>query len=102
MITFQSIQREKRHVYKVKIKPRIPKFQLTLREASNDGAVGVHTTRDKAFLATRLGSIHIAIRYATAEDNIVLVEMVFINRLTMSELQTLEFFENLEPQDFNF
>lgn len=102
MITFQSIQRETRHVFKVKIKPRIPKFQLTLREASNDGAVGAHTTRDKAFLAMRLGSIHIAIRYATAEDNIVLVEMVFVNRLTMRELQTFEFFENLEPQDFNF
>lgn len=102
MITFQSIQRETRHVFKVKIKPRIPKFQLTLREASNDGTVGVHTTRDKAFLVIRLGLIHTAIRYATAGDDVTLVEAFFTNYLTMSELQTFEFFENLEPQDFNF
>lgn len=97
MITFQSIQREKRHVFTVKFRPKILKFQLTLREASNDGAIGAHTTRDKAFLVMRLGLIHTAIRYATAEDNIVLVEVVFVNCLTMNELQTLEFFENLEP-----
>lgn len=102
MITFQSIQREKRHVFKVKIKPRIPKFQLTLREASNDGTVGVHTTRDKAFLVMRLGLIHTAIRYATAGDDVTLAGAFFTNYLAMSELQTFEFFENLEPQNFNF
>ena len=53
MISFQSIQREKRHVFTINFRPGIPKFQLTLREASNDDAVGVHTTRDKAFLVMR-------------------------------------------------
>lgn len=102
MIAFRSIQREKRHVFTINFRPGIPKFQLTLREASNDGAVGVHTTRDKAFLVMRLELIHTAIRYATAGDDVTLVEAVFTNCLTMSELQTFKFFENLEPQDFNF
>lgn len=102
MISFQSIQREKRHVFANNFRPGIPKFQLTLREASNDGTVGAHTTRDKAFLVMRLGLIHTAIRYATAGDDVTLVEAFLTNHLTMSELQTFEFFENLEPQDFNF